>query len=277
MWASARCWSATIPPISRYRTVLPRPVARVKAAGRRTWRNRGAAVSDLPLAIRAVKRQFSGMTRARTFLAALLFTVAGAAGVAVAPTPAAAEGLTADQKADVQRIEAYFNQLTTLRSTFLQASSNGLVARGVFWMQRPGRMRFEYAPPSPVLITADGTWLTYQDNDLEQTTQILLSSSPLSVLVSENVDLIEDDLVVEDVQKGSNVIRLQLRERDDPEQGNVVLTFQDKPLALKQWIITDQQGVEVKVALLDPVFGLDLPADLWRPNDFGRQSDDVGR
>ncbi|WPZ35382.1 outer membrane lipoprotein carrier protein LolA [Thalassobaculum sp. OXR-137] len=216
------------------------------------------------------------MIRARSFLAALLFTVAAAGAVTGMPSPAAAQGLTAEQKAEVQRVEDYFNQLTSMRSTFLQASSTGLVARGVVWLERPGRMRFEYAPPSPVLITADGIWLTYQDNDLEQTTQIPLISSPLSVLVSDDVDLM-DELVVEDVQKGANVIRLQLRQRDEPDQGTVVLTFQDKPLSLKQWIITDAQGVEVKVALLDPVFGLDLPADLWRPNDFGRPSDDVGR
>lgn len=216
------------------------------------------------------------MIRARSFLAALLFTVAVAGAGAGASAPAAAQGLSAEQRAEVQRIEEYFNQLTTMRSTFLQASSTGLVARGVVWMERPGRMRFEYAPPSPVLITADGIWLTYQDNDLEQTTQIPLITSPLSVLVSDEVDLM-DELVVEEIETGSNVIRLKLRQRDDPDQGNVILTFQDKPLSLKQWIITDAQGVEVKVALLDPVFGLDLPPDLWRPNDFGRKSDDVGR
>lgn len=214
------------------------------------------------------------MKRVRPFLAALLVTVA-AAGIA-GSDPAAAQGLTAEQRAEVKRVETYFNNLTSMRSTFLQASSTGLVARGVVWLERPGRMRFEYAPPSPVLITADGIWLTYQDNDLEQTTQIPLISSPLSVLVSDDVDLM-DELIVQDVQKDSNVIRLQLRQRDDPDQGNVILTFQDKPLSLKQWIITDAQGVEVKVALLDPVFGLDLPPDLWRPNDFGRKSDDIGR
>lgn len=215
----------------------------------------------------------------RSLLAAIVFAplilVAGTPGLGTA-SPAAAQGLTADQRAEVERVETYFNNLTTMRSTFLQASSTGLVARGVVWLERPGRMRFEYAPPSPVLITADGIWLTYQDNELEQTTQIPLIASPLSVLVSDEVDLTED-LIVEGVEKGANVIRLQLRQRNDPDQGNVVLTFQDRPLSLKQWIITDAQGVEVKVALLDPVFGLDLPADLWRPNDFGRASDDVGR
>lgn len=199
-----------------------------------------------------------------------------AAAVFLAAAPAQAQGLTQAQRVDVQRVEAYFNQLTTMRSTFLQAASTGLVARGVVWLSRPGRMRFEYAPPSPVLITADGLWLTYQDNELEQTTQIPLVASPLAVLVSDDVDLM-DELIVEAVDKQSNVLRLKLRQRNDPDQGSVVLTFQDKPLSLKQWLITDSQGVEVKVALLDPVFGLELPADLWVPNEYGLGADEVGR
>ncbi|MCR9072227.1 MAG: outer membrane lipoprotein carrier protein LolA [Alphaproteobacteria bacterium] len=251
-----------------------------------SWRDHGVDAADLPLANRRRTRQVTTMTSFRRLPAvvflALIFAAPLVGALAVgalalgAASPAAAQGLTADQKADVERVETYFNSLTTMRSTFLQASSTGLVARGVVWLQRPGRMRFEYAPPSPVLITADGIWLTYQDNELEQTTQIPLITSPLSVLVSDEVDL-TGDLIVEAVEKGANVLRVRLSQRDDPDQGDVVLTFQDKPLSLKQWIITDAQGVEVKVALLDPVFGLDLPADLWRPNDFGRKSDDVGR
>ena len=194
-----------------------------------------------------------------------------------ANVPALSEQALSEQdRADIARVEAYFNRLTTMRSTFLQSSSLGRVARGIVWLSRPGRMRFEYAPPSPILITADGIWLTYQDNELEQTTQVPLSASPISVLVSRDVSL-DDDLIVEAVSRQANVLRIQLRQRNDPDQGTVVLAFQDRPLSLKQWVVTDAQGIEVKVALLDPVFGLDLPPTLWRPNDFGRPSDDVGR
>ncbi len=191
---------------------------------------------------------------------------------AQAQTPA----LSAEDRADIARVEQYFNGLSTLRSTFLQASSTGHVARGIVWLSRPGRMRFEYAPPSPVLITADGFWLTYQDNELEQTTQIPLGASPLGVLVDEDVSL-TGDLVVEQITRQANVLRVRLRQRDDPDQGTVVLAFQNRPLSLKQWVITDSQGVEVKVSLLDPVFGLDLPASLWRPNDFEAPADQIGR
>ncbi|NQW12338.1 MAG: outer membrane lipoprotein carrier protein LolA [Alphaproteobacteria bacterium] len=187
-----------------------------------------------------------------------------------------AQGFNAQDKADIQRVERYFNGLTTVRSTFLQASSTGHVAQGMFWLSRPGRLRFEYEEPSPILITADGLWLTYQDNELQQTTQIPLFTSPLGVLVDDAV-VLGEDLVVETITRQSNVLRLRLRQRDDPEQGVVTLVFQDRPLSLKQWVIEDAQGIEVKVALLNPVFGLELPASLWRPNDFERQADDVGR
>lgn len=187
-----------------------------------------------------------------------------------------AQGFSAQDKVDIQRVEQYFNGLTTVRSTFLQASSTGNVAQGVFWLSRPGRLRFEYEAPSPILITADGLWLTYQDNELQQTTQLPLNASPLGVLVDDKV-VLGEDLVVETITRQSNVLRLRLRQRDDPEQGVVTLVFQDRPLSLKQWVIEDAQGVEVKVALLDPVFGLELPPTLWRPTDFGRQADDVGR
>lgn len=190
--------------------------------------------------------------------------------------PAQAQGFSDQDKADIRRVEQYFNRLTTMQSTFLQASSTGHVAQGTFWLSRPGRLRFEYEPPSPILITADGLWLTYQDNELQQTTQLPLASSVLGVLVDEEV-VLGDDVLVEAIARQSNVLRLRLRQRDDPDQGTLTLVFQDRPLSLKQWVVEDSQGVEVKVALLNPRFGLDLPPTLWNPNDFGRQADEVGR
>lgn len=208
----------------------------------------------------------------RWFLPLLALSVLwGLAGIS-----AQAQGFSDQDKADIRRVEQYFNRLTTVRSTFLQASSTGHVAQGMFWLSRPGRLRFEYEPPSPILITADGLWLTYQDNELQQTTQLPLASSVLGVLVDEEV-VLGDDVLVEAISRQSNVLRVSLRQRDDPDQGTLTLVFQDRPLSLKQWVVEDSQGVEVKVALLNPTFGLDLPASLWRPNDFERQADEVGR
>lgn len=204
-------------------------------------------------------------------LAALV--LAGLLAVTLAAGPARAQdGLSAQDRADLDRIEDYFNRLTTVRSTFLQASSTGHVAQGTLWIRRPGRVRFEYAPPSPILITADGTWLTYQDNELEQTSRIPLSSSAIGIIVDDEVAF-GDDLAVEQVSRDANVLRVTVSRDTAFEQGRVTLTFQDRPLSLKQWVVEDAQGVQVRVALLDPVFGVDIPASTFVPNTFERGAD----
>jgi len=211
----------------------------------------------------------------RALLAALAAVTLSVSPMALSPLtgPVRAAELSAQDRADLRRVEDYFNNLTTVRSTFLQASSTGNIAQGRVWMQRPGRLRFEYADPSPILITADGLWLTYQDNELEQTTQVPLSESAVGILVDEQVSFDDEDLEVESVSRESNVLRVTLTRDTTLEEGRLTLTFQDRPLTLKQWVVEDAQGVEVKVALLNPEFGVDLPARLFRPNTFERPGD----
>lgn len=209
----------------------------------------------------------------RTLTSALMGLLI-AAGLSTGP--AAAASLSAEDRADIARVEKYLNGITSMRSTFLQASSTGHVARGTVWLRRPGRMRFEYEPPSPILITSDGHLLTYQDLELEQTSQVPLFASPLSVLVDNDVRF-DEELIVEEVRKESNVLRITVRQREEPDQGQVTLVFQDKPLELKQWTVVDAQQVSVKVALLDPQYGVSIRNELFRPKDFGMPGDDIGR
>ncbi|WP_227028670.1 LolA family protein [Candidatus Endolissoclinum faulkneri] len=180
------------------------------------------------------------------------------------------ETMTAKQTQEIKRIENYFNQLTTMHSDFLQINSSGSIARGVVWIERPGKMRLEYDPPSPVLITSDGGWVNYQDNELKQSTQIPLISSPLSVLLSKYISF-ADDLVIEDVHKSCNMISLQLYQRGDSGQVKIIFAFQANPLLLKQWSIIDNNGSEIRIVLLNPVFGISLPSKLWLPKDFGQK------
>ena len=183
------------------------------------------------------------------------------------PMVAKAVSLSADNKKTLKQIEAYFNSITTLQARFLQVASTGAMTQGTLSLKRPGRMRFEYDAPSPILLVSNGTWLVFQDNELEQTTHVPLGSTPLSVLVEDPVDL-ETDIEVLDVRRNPGVIRLLMRMRDDPEAGLVQMVFSHSPLALRQWVITDAQGVEVKVALLETRRGMALKNDLFKPQDF---------
>jgi len=216
------------------------------------------------------------MRRTMTYALTGMLFAAGLLAATTPTNPATAASLSAEDRADIARVESYFNGITSMRSNFLQASSTGNVAKGVVWLRRPGRMRFEYDPPSPVLITSDGNLLTYQDLELKQTNQIPLFTSPLAMLVDDRVKF-GDELIVDGVRKESNVLRITVRQRSEPDQGHVILVFQDKPLSLKQWTIVDAQQVSVNVALLHPECGVTIPNQLFRPEDFGKPGDDVGR
>lgn len=180
--------------------------------------------------------------------------------------PAAAAPLTADQKDDLSRVETYLNGITTLRSTFIQTSSTGLRAEGTVFLARPGRMRFEYDPPSPILLVADGLFVIYVDNELEQISHVPISSTPLRVLIEEDVNLVEAHDVRE-IRRGPGTLAITLTVKEDPEAGAVRLLFADQPLALKQWVIRDAQGVEVRVSLVNAERGMPLDAALFQVDE----------
>ncbi|WP_323797811.1 outer membrane lipoprotein carrier protein LolA [Nisaea sp.] len=214
---------------------------------------------ELPLATRSNACHFRFMKKMIAAFAVILFLAF--------PLGAKAAPLSADDKKALAQIEAYFNGITTLQARFLQVANTGATAQGILSLKRPGLMRFEYDAPSPILLVSDGTWLVFQDNELKQTTHVPLGSTPLSVLVEDPVDF-KTDLEVLDVARNPGVIRLLMRMRDDPEAGMVQMVFSDSPLALRQWTITDAQGVEVKVALLETRRGMTFKDDLFKPRDF---------
>jgi outer membrane lipoprotein-sorting protein len=187
----------------------------------------------------------------------------------VATGASAASSGTKDAS-DVGRVEVYLNAITTLKSRFIQRASTGNLASGTVYISRPGKMRFEYDPPAPILLVADGIFLIYVDKELEQISHVPISSTPLSILVSENVKL-SDNHDVAAVERGAGTLAVTLTMKGDVEAGAVRLLFADAPLSLKQWYIRDAQGVEVQVSLLDPERGLELDSTLFQvnPDMFG--------
>jgi outer membrane lipoprotein-sorting protein len=211
--------------------------------------------------------------RSITAMGAALLVALAAAFPAFA-IPAAV--LSDRDKADVARIEAYLNDLRTMKARFLQVASTGEYAEGSLLISRPGKMRIEYDPPVPVLIVATGTWLIYHDKELEQVSHVLLSSTPAGILLQENVSFSSDDVLITGFERGANVLRLSVVRKKDPMEGSLTLVVSDKPLSLKKWIITDAQGVQTTVSLMGPRFGMPLDGDLFNfvdPNFFSNKDD----
>ncbi len=206
-----------------------------------------------------------GITRRAGLLAALLLTVPLFAAPALAakakPWP-----LTPQDKIDLARIETYFDGLKTLTAKFLQVTDAGAIARGAVFIQRPGKMRFDYAPPSPVVMVADGSLLTYHDRELNETTTLPLSSTPVAFLLRDKVRL-SQDLTVTKIERGPGVLRVSVRETDDPEQGELTVQFSEAPFRLEQWGVLDSQNRSTRVTLIEARTGEPINAKVFEFRD----------
>lgn len=177
--------------------------------------------------------------------------------------------LTSSERRTIERVESYLAGIDTMHAGFLQTASDGGTASGQVWLDRPGKLRFEYASPHPVLIVSNGSLVLYYDRDLEQTSYVPLSQTPLWFLVRKDIDISGiDDYRVVGVETARKTVRVAIAPADGDagQPGSVVLVFQDDPLQLKKWRIVDQQGLTTEVALVEPEFGVAIDA---RRFDFG--------
>ena len=144
---------------------------------------------------------------------------------------------------------------------FRQVASGGGIATGQLWMARPGRMRFEYDPPSPILLLADMFYVYYVDKELVQMSKVGLKSTPAWLLLRDPITF--SDLIVTRFERGANTLRVTVVEKTEPDNGSLTMVFSDNPLALQQWSIVDQQRKTTTVSLYDERFGMALDPKLF--------------
>ncbi len=171
--------------------------------------------------------------------------------------------LTSEESADVRRIEAYLNGITTMQAKFTQINPDGTSAQGTVYVQRPGFLRFDYAPPDSYLIVANGIWFIYVDRELEQVSHIPLRQTLAWFLVRDPISL-SDGVSITRFERGPGTMRVSFIETNDPEAGSVIFAFSDRPLELKSWSVTDAQRQNTRVTIDSPRFGLPLDRELFR-------------
>ncbi len=187
--------------------------------------------------------------------------------LAVSPAGSRAAALTVDDKANVDRALGYLNNISTLRARFVQVSSNGPYAEGEVLIKRPGRLRFDYDPPVPALLIADGLTLLFYDRELKEASFLPLWETPLWFLIREEVTL-SDDMQVENVTQARGALRVSLRDAGNPDIGEVTLVFEDQPLALRKWQVVDAQGVLTEISLVNPQYGVEIDASAFEHDDL---------
>ncbi len=169
-------------------------------------------------------------------------------GIALRPAPSLAAGTSAQDQADIARVETYLDSIRSLTADFSQIAPDGSLSTGKLYMRRPDRVRFEYNPPSTSLVVADGTWIVFHDTALKQTTRLPLGGSPLSILLAGKVEL-NDQVTVKSIRRDPGALRITVFDTGKPKQGLLTLVFSDRPLALRQWEVTDARGQTTTIAL----------------------------
>ncbi|HSF95359.1 MAG TPA: outer membrane lipoprotein carrier protein LolA [Thermohalobaculum sp.] len=189
----------------------------------------------------------------------LLARLAGAAFAAGLPALPLAQDTSAR---DLARITNYLNGISTLEGDFVQIGPDGELSEGQFYLRRPGRIRFEYKPPNPALIVADGTWVGVYDKRLNTLDRIPIGSTPLDILLRKRVDL-RSEGAVQAIENRGGQMRVQAIDPDAPDQGSITMVFADNPLELRQWIVVDAQGLTTTVALSDMRANVKLDPNLF--------------
>lgn len=189
-----------------------------------------------------------------------------------AAVPAAA--LTETEKAAVARAEAYLNALSNLEARFLQVNPDGNVVEGDLFVARPGKMRIQYDPPTPMLVVADGVWLIYVDKEVNEASYIDLDETPAGLLLKKDLSFSDPGVVLKGVTLGPGTVEITATQKKAEHQGRVTFVFADAPFELKQWRVLDAQNKEVTVTLFEARTGGAIDKALF---DYAKPATDPDR
>lgn len=199
------------------------------------------------------------------------FGFGAAAVAAVAALPAAAQSsLSADDRAVLAQAQTYLQNLTSAQGDFVETGPGGQRRSGKFYLQRPGKLRFEYTNPAGLLVVSDGSNVKRYDPRLNVFRQVPLGQTPLSTFLARNVRL-DQGVRIDRVTRTSDGFALTARDARRPNDGAVVLAFTGSPLRLFEWTIIDPQGARTRTQLtnLRPASG--LSASLFQLRDPTRR------
>lgn len=157
----------------------------------------------------------------------------------------------AQKASDIRQIENYLNNLKSLNANFVQMASNGTTSEGRLFIQKPNKIRMEYAAPVSVLIVGNGDYIVFNDKELDQVTNIDYEDIPATMILKDNIKIDGQNLKVTDFVKDAGTTSVTLEYTQDSDMGPITLVFNNNPFELKQWKVVDPQSVEIALSLYD--------------------------
>jgi len=205
----------------------------------------------------------------RRFVLAFLIALTCAPAWFTAPVAAAPAGFMHFERsdadnADLDRISAYLNSIHSMKGSFVQIGPEGQQDEGVFYIDKPGRMRFEYHAPNPVLVVSDGSSVAVQNRKLGTVDSYPLLSTPLNLVLSDTLNLKRNSSIAGLSREPGLLIVNARAAASSKVNGNLTLVFTSPVLELRQWTIVDAQGLSTTVSLRDVQTGITLDPALFK-------------
>ena len=199
----------------------------------------------------------------RRFIFVLLVVLAAPALTGAShPAPPHRVSLDDADRIILDAISARLNELATVKGEFTQINPDGSTSEGTFFISKPGKMRFEYKPPTPTLIVADGRTVAVANTKLNTVDRYPLSETPLGLVLGNDVDLKNDTALVSIAHQQGTIV-IGARSNANMSHANISLVFSDPGYELRQWTVIDNQGLMTTVALRDLVAGAALSPSLF--------------
>jgi len=181
-------------------------------------------------------------------------------------TPVTLQG--AERARAIAAANRYLNSFTRLQARFIQTSPGGGRASGTVYIQKPGRMRFEYDPPAQLLVVSDGRVVAVRDNELRTTERTSLRSTPLNIILGANIDLERDARVLR-VSSAGPWNMITVRDRAGQMDGQITLQFNGE--TLRSWDVIDATGARTRITLSNITEPGSLDDGLFRLPDVARR------
>jgi len=178
----------------------------------------------------------------------------------------------------VREISRYFNSIGSMKGQFTQIGPRGRVSNGIFYIVKPGRMRFEYAAPNPFLVVSDGSWVFVKNRTRKRVDHYPLTATPLRLILDKKVNFFKET-EIQSVDQTSELTTLTLQDTSSFASGSLVLVFDKLAQRLQQWVVVDDRGRRTTVSLsniekditADPkLFKVKLPKSNFRDEQDNR-------
>lgn len=201
----------------------------------------------------------------RTLLKSIVAVAAVAVVVPLAmmSVPAVAKVGKKDEKT-VARISKHFSSVPSMQGEFIQFGPNGEQTGGKFYLKRPGKIRFDYAKPSPILVKADGKTVGIHNRKLKTWDFFPLSKTPLRLLLADKIDV--KDKSIKSVKREADLTTVILGNKSVFGNSKITLMFDPKSFDLRQWTITDNQGKDTSVMIFNVKRNVKLSKRLFSMN-----------